>query len=118
MRSDQPLLKSLGVSSPETTWVRALSAGHPLLLVIYPDSSYRLMENGARDRWTADGDHASMNRHAVTVIGYFRNSASFVIQDSRGPKFGRGGQWLLSERAAASTRHLDTVHEIGRSELE
>ena len=109
------LCVSMG-SNPEQ-WIDALIRQHPILMVIQPDISYEAMKNGgANSIWLANGQRNLGPTHAVVIIGYFDEVKSFVVQDSRGTSFGRGGQWLLPV-SHASSKLVESVFEIGQSLL-
>jgi hypothetical protein len=110
------LFRRLGQAEPERDWVAALGRAHPILMILQPDSSYWAMRNGAASTWHANGGITFDPLHAVAIIGFFRESSSFVVQDSRGPEFGRGGQWLLPFTTAISGL-IHSVYEIGESPL-
>jgi hypothetical protein len=81
-------------SDPLPWWKRALSLGYPILLGIVPDDAYWALRNGL-ERWRAPGPAAPGAKHAVAVLGYDDAESAFIVQDSRGQEFGRGGQWFF-----------------------
>lgn len=87
-----------------------LGRGHPMLLVIWPDSGYRKLADGD-DQWRPTQVGRRDLLHAVAVIGYRPDEDRFIVQDSRGSDFARGGQWFLAG-SDCDTRSIHEVWEI------
>lgn len=90
----------------------ALDRGHAVLLGFRLDARYADLGSGA-DRWEARGPATGAVGHAAAVIGYEDAAGAFVIQDSRGPAFGRGGQWYLPYSATRSSLLLEAYEIAG-----
>jgi hypothetical protein len=87
----------------ELHWKHALLRRQPVLAVIHTNASYWAMRNGATARWDDTDREAAGDLHAVAVLGASQADGAFVVQDSRGPQFGAGGQWLLAYDRASGT---------------
>jgi hypothetical protein len=73
---------------------RRLLAGAPVVLAIQPNDDYFAL-TAAAPILAGNGPPYSVTGHAAAVVGYRNTDAVFVVQDSRGPSFGLGGQWFL-----------------------
>jgi len=76
-------------------WRKALQRGQPVLLILYTNESYWNMKNGQTDAWAATDKDFSSRLHAAAILGTNEKRKAFIVQDSRGPSFGAGGQWFL-----------------------
>ena len=110
-RAGRRLYRRLGSSDRVGLWRRALDLGHPLFLVIHLDSSYDALERGGAAEWIPSGSVAAGRMHAVAALGYEDSARRFVVQDSRGPAFGLGGQWYLPYRNCVSNS-IEAAYEI------
>lgn len=78
-------------------WKRALLTGKPIVAGIDLPVGYgREMK---RAPWPAVRLGPS---HAVAILGYRDSEQAFVVQDSRGPEWFQGGQWLMPYAFAQS----------------
>lgn len=93
----------------------ALASGNAILLAIWLNQQYETMRHNAIWEWDpAPGLRTQL--HVVAVIGYERATARFIVQDSRGRDFGKGGQWYLAARRCDS-RMIYEAFEIKRLAL-
>lgn len=82
---------------------RRLKEGRPSVIVFAQNTAYSDLaraEAGRPETYrlrNVDGPNASLI-HAACVIGYIPAQEDFIVQDSRGERFGAGGQWLLPSR--------------------
>jgi len=72
-----------------TAWKNCLVGGRPILIGLYLTDQYRPTMTKLQGNLLPD------QPHAVAVLGYRESESSFLVQDSRGPAFGIGGQWWL-----------------------
>jgi hypothetical protein len=83
----------------ELRWKAALSRKQPILLIFHTNESYWRMNNSGRntveDTWATSDADSDSESHAAAILGTSEAKAAFIVQDSRGPTFGRGGQWYL-----------------------
>jgi len=93
----------------ESRWKAALHRGKPVLLIIRQNESYLNLNNAGRpqaaivDTWVSTAGGSAGRLHAVAILGTDERRRAFIVQDSQGPDFGRGGQWYLLFRDVAGS---------------
>ena len=73
----------------------ALARRQPVLLILYTNHAYWDLNNGGVDTWKSTDREIGSQLHAAAIIGSSEERQAFIVQDSRGPGFGVGGQWFL-----------------------
>lgn len=110
----QLLWSWIGTLDPEHSWRRALDSGQPLFLAIAPDTAYARLADAGVDTWEpTTAPPGQPGTHAVAVLGYDDGPRHFIVQDSRGPGFGAGGQWFLPYDTARSSNRITAAYRIG-----
>jgi hypothetical protein len=85
----------------------AIALGSPVLLAFWMTPVYHSLSSDDPVHGLPPREPAN-DGHAAVIVGYDDNQPAFVVQDSRGAGFGRGGSWLLPYRLMDSPLIYET----------
>jgi hypothetical protein len=86
-------LYSVITGDPVENGRQALARGFPILVAMWMTSAYKALQKTRRHAPTPP--EPSKEGHAVVALGYNDELEAFLIKDSRGMDFGRGGFWEM-----------------------